>query len=298
MPLGSLSRPNGPANLQRGLERLQRGERHASMHFPGFSARFDPVVPLSFDPQARQIGSSYLLKISCISPTTDSPVDDRSPATAATVEAGHADSGNCNTDPAAHDSLQHRMKTREIPRPVLIHRLAMWPPNVGGNMASSSKCTPAQLQAMRAYRERYQRLCRPAALLNFNRNTEQLRAKARERMARCGRFIQLKEGETADTDQYRARARASSQRHRERYRDALANAQRVRRARKYIKDHGFNEWARRYDKKYIAAHGHDVWVAAHPIRASTPTSPDLEDPASSPSTLMPQPDDSDWELND
>ncbi|KAJ7667885.1 hypothetical protein DFH06DRAFT_1126576 [Mycena polygramma] len=136
-----------------------------------------------------------------------------------------------------------------------------------------ARCSPAQLAAMRAYRAK---------------NQETLRAKARERMAR--RRQAALEGDSAQ--EYRARARAASQRHRERNADVLANNQRVRRAEKFIDTHGMAAWTAAYDKRYIKQHGLEAWTALlNKSAQQEPGSCTDELPSTSP-------DDPDHELHD
>ncbi|KAJ6472930.1 hypothetical protein C8R47DRAFT_1067218 [Mycena vitilis] len=135
------------------------------------------------------------------------------------------------------------------------------------------RCSPAQLAAMRTYRDK---------------NQETLRAKARERMAR--RREATLEGDSAQ--EYRARARAASQRHRERNADVLANNQRVRRAEKFINTHGMAAWTAAYDKRYIKQHGLEAWTALLSKSAQ-------QEPASCTDELpSTSPDDPDHELHD
>ncbi|KAJ7489795.1 hypothetical protein B0H11DRAFT_2229822 [Mycena galericulata] len=98
--------------------------------------------------------------------------------------------------------------------------------------AKPAKCTPAQREAMRRYRER---------------NEDDLRAKARERMAR----YRARE----ENDGYKEQARAAHRRYRERNASLIANNQQVRRAQKYINAHGIEAWAVAYDKRKAKAAG-------------------------------------------
>ncbi|KAJ7635988.1 hypothetical protein DFH06DRAFT_1139072 [Mycena polygramma] len=139
--------------------------------------------------------------------------------------------------------------------------------------AGRRRCTPAQLAAMRAYRER---------------NKEQLQARARERMAR--RRELLMGGDRDSQEQFKAQARAASQRHRERHADLLANNQRVRRAENFIKKFGMDAWSAAYDERYIKEHGQESWIARFTERVAEPIT-DAEISATSPH-------DPDYELHD
>ncbi|KAJ7178657.1 hypothetical protein C8R43DRAFT_1118027 [Mycena crocata] len=113
------------------------------------------------------------------------------------------------------------------------------------------RCTPAQLRAMREYRQRFgylllRHLSRLSTILLF-RKADELKTKGRARMARLRHRVA--ESDSAEREAYRTRAREYSQRFRVRNQALLANAQRVKRAYNFIDKHGFDAWATAYDQR-------------------------------------------------